>query len=870
MAKRMRIRRAKTKPDFDRSVRTSPSPTSSLMTRSLRSVLAALLVAVFAVWSAAGAAQTLPAAPPSGTPATPAATPSETQEQLTARVDALAGKLADVEKQLDKVDVNEATLDRIGVDMAPLALEAQTLVDRLAPRVTALKARVDQLGPKTDKESADVAAARDTLLKTYDGADGLLKRAKLLEVNAQQDTTWAAKRQRALFTISLFQRSASLLSPQLWRKVAAETPGNISDTTRVVQAWLTGFNDGLTGGKLVTFWVLVLGVLVLYWPLTRLAKRFVNRESKIERPDTWHKIIAACWTSASVAGAMIAVMYGVVYVFSFFAAPDPRVMPLFAAMQAGVVRIAVAAGLARGILAPGKSRWRLLNLDDTTADKLIRIAVGVAIIVSGAKVIEALNDVIYASLEFSVAARGVGALLVAAALTAAMVDLGAGPEAENPDHEVSATQAASGGSQRRDWYGLIRAGTWALILLLVVAVLVGFSPFASFLVDQIVLVAGTLALLFLLVRLVDKACELGFKPGSPFGRNLIYTVGMRRETLGQLSILLSGAARVALIGLAMLIVAAPWGMQSTDISGNLSAIFFGFKVGDVTISVEGIVIAIVSFLVVLAVTRGVQNWLEDRYLPQTRLDSGLRNSIKTSLGYVGVILALSVAAANLGVDFQKLAIVAGALSVGIGFGLQSIVNNFVSGLILLWERAVRVGDWVVVGSDQGYVRKINVRSTEIETFDRAAVIVPNSNLVSGVVKNLMRADKVGRLSIEVTVHSSADPEKVRETLVDIARDNDSVSSFPAPQVRFTDLKAGAMTFELFCFVSDVESIARTKSDLYFELYKQFKAAKFFDGPAPAPTGIDIIGLDRLEAVLKESRAQLNAPERPAPPARKAS
>ena len=141
-------------------------------------------------------------------------------------------------------------------------------------------------------------------------------------------------------------------------------------------------------------------------------------------------------------------------------------------MQAGIVRIALAAGFARGILAPNRSRWRLLNLDDTTCDKLIRIVVGVAIIVSGAKVIEALNGVIYASLAFSVAARGVGALLVAAALTAALIDLGSSPEAENPDHE----DATSGVSQRRDWYGLVRAGTWALIVVVVVAVAGRLQP----------------------------------------------------------------------------------------------------------------------------------------------------------------------------------------------------------------------------------------------------------------------------------------------------------------------------------------------------------------------------------------------------------
>ena len=825
------------------------------MIRLLRS-LSLLLALIVAAWPAAGVAQTAPGA----STAAP-----ETESQLTAHVDALTAKITDLEKDLFSSSQTEASLTKLATDAAPLSVDAQALIERLTPRAAAFKLRVDQLGPKADKEPADVAKERDTLQKSYETADSLLRRAKLLDVKAQQDAGIITKRQRAMFAGSLFKRSSSLLSPRLWHHVAQETPTNIADITQLADDWLADFNAGLTGGKLIAFWLLVLGVIVLYWPLTRFAKRALKREMRDDKPDTWHKILAACWTSITVSGAMIAVMYGVVYVFSFFATADARVLPVFDALQAGIVRIALAAGISRGLLAPGRSRWRLPNLDDTTCDKLVRIAVGVALIVSGTKVIEALNGAIYASYDFSVAARGVGSLLVAAALAAAMIDLGNDPEAENPDHEDGPKT-----TDRRDWYGLVRGSIWALVVVIAGAVIAGYSPFADFLVDQVVLVAGTVAVLFLAVRLIDKATEIGLKPGSPVGRNLIYTVGLRRETLSQLSVLTSGFARVALIGLALLIIAAPWGMQSTDISGNLSAIFFGFKVGDVTISVEGIVIAIVSFLVVLAVTRGVQNWLEDRYLPQTKLDSGLRNSIKTSLGYVGVVLAVSIAAANLGVDFQKLAIVAGALSVGIGFGLQSIVNNFVSGLILLWERAVRVGDWVVVGSDQGYVRKINVRSTEIETFDRAAVIVPNSNLVSGVVKNLMRADKVGRLSIEVTVHSSADPEKVRETLIDIARDNDAVASFPSPQVRFTDLKAAAMTFELFCFVSDVESMARTKSDLYFELYKQFKDAKFFDGPAPAPTGIDIIGLERLEAILQASREQPPpAAERPPRAARKA-
>ena len=125
------------------------------------------------------------------------------------------------------------------------------------------------------------------------------------------------------------------------------------------------------------------------------------------------------------------------------------------------------------------------------------------------------------------------------------------------------------------------------------------------------------------------------------------------------------------------------------------------------------------------------------------------------------------------------------MSVGIGLGLQSVVNNFVSGLILLWERAIRVGDWVLIGSDQGYVRKISVRATEIETFDRATMIVPNGQMVTGVVKNFVRTDRVGRIEVPVQVIWGTDPERVREVLIEAAKSQEEVVGIPAPAVLFS-------------------------------------------------------------------------------------
>jgi potassium efflux system protein len=230
----------------------------------------------------------------------------------------------------------------------------------------------------------------------------------------------------------------------------------------------------------------------------------------------------------------------------------------------------------------------------------------------------------------------------------------------------------------------------------------------------------------------------------------------------------------------------------------------------------------------------VQRWLNTAFLPATDLDAGLRNSILTAAGYFGIIVSGAVAFSYLGLSLDRLAIVAGALSVGIGFGLQSIVNNFVSGLILLWERPIRVGDLVVVGDGEGYVRRINVRATEIETFDRSTVIVPNSSLISGVVKNRVRSDRTGRVIAPVSVPRTADPVRAAEIIVECARAHADVLREPPPRVLFKKIGDAWFEFDLVCFVADVNFQARVQSELNFALF-QCLTAEHIIAPPGTPT-----------------------------------
>jgi small-conductance mechanosensitive channel len=287
---------------------------------------------------------------------------------------------------------------------------------------------------------------------------------------------------------------------------------------------------------------------------------------------------------------------------------------------------------------------------------------------------------------------------------------------------------------------------------------------------------------------------------------------------------LCAALDVALILPGLGLILRVWGVPSSSIGLWTGNLLHGFEVGNIHFSLGDIALAAIVFVGFLTLTRILQRLLSDKLLPQTRLDQGVRHSLAAMVGYLGFVLAGAFAVSALGLNLANLAIIAGALSVGIGFGLQNIVNNFVSGLILLIERPIKVGDWVVVGQHQGYVTRISVRATEIETFERASVIVPNSELLSSAVVNWTHRDKYGRVDIKVGVAYGSDTAKVRDILLACARENRQILAWPQPYVLFRRFGNDGLEFELRGYVSDVEKSGLISSDLHFAVDKEFRGA----------------------------------------------
>ena len=759
-------------------------------------------------------------------------------------LDNISQKLSRSEQTIAASDTSDAQLLTIRTTLEQLSQDNTHIIDDMSDRLENIQSRLDQLGPPpSDKnviEDKSLSLQRVELNEQNKIVDSLLKRARLLNVEIEQADNSIAQRRRQIFAHTLFGQSQSIIDPALWIGVMRNLPFELHSMAYVTKSYYNETLAPKTIADIGTIISLISAAFIFFFISFKISDNLLKnfRSRHIEPTEAqilWHNLINAA--VYFIIPTITTLLINSIIITNNLVSDNSN--PLIVELLNSVARISLLIALVYSLIFPSLEQWRVIKLDNKSANLIQHyLYIFIALITFG-RLGEALLDLIAASLALTIALKGLLAISISILIIRML----------NKFHSQFEADACLGPYIHSHHYliSMSRLILWIFSLTLFASSLLGYSAFSSFLIDQLIWDTFLLGVLFFILNFNEKIIISSLTAGTSFGGFITSSLGLRRESLNIISILMSGFSTLILSLIFILFALAPWGIESGGIIGTIKAAIFGFKVGDVTISLADIVIALILFLIFLLLTRAFQNWLEQKFLPHTQLDLGLRNSISTSIGYIGFFAAASLALVHLGLNFEKLAIVAGALSVGIGFGLQSIVNNFVSGLILLWERAIRVGDWIVVGDEQGYVKRINVRSTEIETFDRATMIVPNSNLVTGTVKNWVRSDRVGRIKVLLSVGIHTNPDQVRDLLLACAQEHSMVLKIPSPQVVFSAMTDSGLKFELVCFVNDVEVSSRTKSDLHFEIFRRFKAAglEILTGGPPAPTRITIEGLHEI-------------------------
>jgi small-conductance mechanosensitive channel len=247
------------------------------------------------------------------------------------------------------------------------------------------------------------------------------------------------------------------------------------------------------------------------------------------------------------------------------------------------------------------------------------------------------------------------------------------------------------------------------------------------------------------------------------------------------------------------------------------------KLGDTSITVRALILVIISLVLLSYLSAKFKKLLVNRIFPHYNLERGVSLSIATIIRYVIIFLGIFIIFQTSGIDLSALALLFGALGVGIGFGLQGITNNFISGVIILFERPIKVGDRVEVDDIVGRVESISGRATTIITNDNIGVIVPNSDFINQRVINWSLNDRNVRLNFPVGVSYKEDPEVIRKLLLEVARENPGVLQHPKPDVLFDQYGNSSLDFMLRVWTNQFSDTPKIlKSELYYAIFEKFK------------------------------------------------
>lgn len=723
------------------------------------------------------------------------------------RMDELQAGLADQTDDAEFIRRRSAALE--------VQAKADSIAETLAPQLTSVEARLGELGTveQGTKEASDVAAQRAQLEKSRVALDAQVKLARLLSVEGGQAADQIATLRRAQFQARMGERRPSVMGPRFWREFRSDLPRDISRLSRL--------SDELTAVAVATpiwMWGAIAAAIAAVLALRLWVGRWLLRLTSTRVPPgrvrrSLRAITLVLLATITPGLALEAAILGLSANYAF----SNEMQGLLQSLVGTACFAGFVAGLGHALLSPSRPTWRLLPIPDEVALRMRSYPLALAVMIVGGWLIERLPVLVNASLSSTIAINCIVALTLGLIIAVILL------RTERARKRVVADPDDNQRAARPFWLLVVVGLIWLTLAVSLVSILAGYVAFGAFVVKQLLWSVVVLSSAYLLSVLVEDGFTTLLSSASQESDG-DQSAERTPKARDQAAVLMSGLGRLFVVLFALVLIAAPFGEGPLELLQRADQIHQGLNVGEIQIRPGAVLQALLVLLACLIGVRVLKSWLGNRLLPTTSLDPGMRLSATTLFGYAGVVLSVALAMSAVGVGLERVAWVASALSVGIGFGLQAVVQNFVSGLILLAERPVKVGDWVSLGGVEGDIQRINVRATEIQMGDRSTVIVPNSEFITKTVRNVTHSNPLGLVQIKLPMPLNTDAPKVRSLMLEAFEAHPDILESPAPNVFLDAIDGTNLVFNATGFVSSPRAAYGVRSALLFEVLQRVNGA----------------------------------------------
>ena len=732
--------------------------------------------------------------------------------QINKTLDTITNRLNKGNTNKEQINEISQTLNQIQSTLSQIRLSYNT-------KQEAIQKKINTLGPLPDKdqeEPAPIATQRQNFNQEADQTKATIIQIDLLLAKIDELNNLILKKRNQQLLNNILVKQSSIFHPQEFSQSLSVFSQFVVELLTSPLQWYQQLNHlqkTEVNKNLFSILAGIISALIIAYGISRYISHWFGYKKTIEHPHYSQKVRAGIWVfiaqgviPATTIGAFILWLKNcaIINLSSFGTLLNSAAIYL---LYYYLIKAAV-----KTIFTPHNGKWRIIEVDNDRANAICSSLIFAAAAICFISFLLELSDLIKNDISITyslkIISNAVKAFCIIWISYKALYDTKTLTDADLTE-EASISDLSTSSK-----ISLLVTFTITLAFLLS---FLGYIRLSEYIINRFIFSGISIGIIYITDKLIRTAIHRLL-----LLRFWIRTFRIHRRALVKTEFWLGLTLTPIMWLLAFLILLAVWGVPVDLLLARSKSFLVGFNIGGVRISISSILLGIFCFFVALSFSKMLKNSFIKGKLSNIEMEDGIRNSIVSSINFLGFIFSALLAIAVMGGSLSSIAIIAGALSFGVGLGLQNMVGNLAAGLTILWERPIKIGDWIVINDLEGIVKKINIRSTELETWDKSVVIIPNASILSQSLINYTYTGKTGRVVIKVNVGYDSDIALIRQTLLEIALSNSEVLKNPAPYVLFNNLGDSSLEFQLNCYTANVFNRSLISNDLREKIINRFR------------------------------------------------